>query len=723
MAILLYRLGRLSFRRRGRVLALWLLLLALLGGGAAAFIGPTTSKFSIPGTESQKALDSLAREFPQASGATGSIVVAAPEGAKLTPQAVAPVTEEASKVPGVLAAVDPFASKAVSRDGRYALVQVQFESGVDGITDSQREAFSKAGESVPDLRVEHGGEIMRGVPEVGSTEIIGVAVAALVLVLTFGSLVAAGMTLLNALVGVAAGMAGLFALSSTVELTSTAPILALMLGLAVGIDYALFIMSRYRHYLAEGMDGEEAAGRAAGTAGSAVVFAGATVVIALAGLTVAGVPFLTVMGLAAAATVALAVLVSLTLLPAVLGFAGERVLPRKLRAKDRARTQAPAPAEAGFGFRWGRIVARLRVPVLVLGVAGLGALALPVQDMRLALPDASTEAVGSPNREAYDLTTEGFGEGFNGRLVAVVAGDSTKATASAAEETATIIGGTDGVLAVAAPQMNEAGTTALLAVIPETGPTDATTEDTVNEIRDRVKGVEGVAISLTGATAVGIDVSEKLAGALPVYLLLVVGLSVLLLMLVFRSVLVPLKAALGFLLTIGATFGITVAIFQEGHLASWVGLDTSGPLVSFLPILLIGILFGLAMDYEVFLVSRMREDFVHGADARESVVSGVGHNARVVTAAAVIMTAVFGGFVFMPDPIIKSIGFALAIGVLIDAFVVRMAIVPAVMHLLGRAAWWLPRPVDRILPDLDIEGERLQREIPVQREPAELVKT
>ncbi|MFE4693202.1 MMPL family transporter [Streptomyces sp. NPDC056749] len=725
MAILLYRLGRLSFRRRGRVLALWLLLLALLGGGAAAFSGPTTSKFSIPGTESQKALDSLAREFPQASGATGSMVLAAPEGAKLTPQAVAPVIEEASKVPGVLAAVDPFVSKAVSQDGRYALVQVQFESGVDGITDSQREAFSKAGESVPDLRVEHGGEIMRGVPEVGSTEVIGVAVAALVLVLTFGSLVAAGMTLLNALVGVAAGMAGLFALSSTVELTSTAPILALMLGLAVGIDYALFIMSRYRHYLAEGMDGEEAAGRAAGTAGSAVVFAGATVVIALAGLTVAGVPFLTVMGLAAAATVALAVLVSLTLLPAVLGFAGDRVLPRKHRTKARAQARASAPDGDGtaFGFRWGRIVARLRVPVLVLGVAALGALALPVQDMRLALPDASTEAVGSPNREAYDLTTEGFGEGFNGRLVAVVSGDTPEATGAAAEETATIVMGTDGVLAVAAPQMNEAGTTALLAVIPETGPTDATTENTVNDIRDRVKSVKGAAISLTGATAVGIDVSEKLAGALPVYLLLVVGLSVLLLMLVFRSVLVPLKAALGFLLTIGATFGITVAIFQEGHLASWVGLDTPGPLVSFLPILLIGILFGLAMDYEVFLVSRMREDFVHGADARESVISGVGHNARVVTAAAVIMTAVFGGFVLMPDPIIKSIGFALAIGVLVDAFVVRMAIVPAVMHLLGRAAWWLPRPVDRILPDLDIEGERLQREIPVQREPAELVKT
>ncbi|TXS28034.1 MMPL family transporter [Streptomyces sp. gb1(2016)] len=723
MAILLYRLGRLSFRRRGRVLALWLLLLALLGGGAAAFSGPTTSKFSIPGTESQKALDSLAREFPQAGGATGTIVVVAPEGGKLTPAAVAPVTEEAADVPGVLAAVDPFVSKAVSQDGRYALIQVQFASGADGITDAQREAFGEAGASVSGLRVEHGGEIMRGVPEIGSTEIIGVAVAALVLVLTFGSLVAAGMTLLNALVGVAAGMAGLFALSSTVELTSTAPILALMLGLAVGIDYALFITSRYRHYLLEGMDGEEAAGRAAGTAGSAVVFAGATVVIALAGLAVAGVPFLTVMGLAAAATVALAVLVSLTLLPAVLGFAGARVLPRKQRTRDRTPASAPTEAEAGFGFRWGRIVARLRVPVLVLGVVGLGALALPVQDMRLALPDASTEAVGSPNREAYDLTTEGFGEGFNGRLVAVVSGDTARATGAAAKETAALITDTDGVLAVAAPQMNEKGTTALLAVIPETGPTAAATEDTVNEIRDRVADVGGATVSLTGATAVGIDVSEKLAAALPVYLLLVVGLSVLLLMLVFRSVLVPLKAALGFLLTIGATFGITVTIFQEGHLAELVGLDTPGPLVSFLPILLIGILFGLAMDYEVFLVSRMREDFVHGADARESVISGVGHNGRVVTAAAVIMTAVFGGFVFMPDPIIKSIGFALAIGVLVDAFVVRMTLVPAVMHLLGRAAWWLPRPVDRILPDLDIEGERLQREIPVKREPVELVKT
>ncbi|MFF5258070.1 MMPL family transporter [Actinomadura viridis] len=706
MATLLYRLGRFSYRRRGRIVALWLLVLALLGGAAAAFSGPSTDKFTMPGTESQRALDSLAKEFPQASGATGTIVIAAPQGRKLTPDAVAPVVQEATRVPGVLAAMDPFRTGSVSQDGRHALVQVQFDRAAQEITDAQRTAYERVGSSAQGLRVEHGGEIMGGQVEVGSSEVIGVAVAAVVLVITFGSLVAAGMTLLNALIGVGAGMAGLFALSGVVELTSTAPVLALMLGLAVGIDYSLFITSRYRQFLAEGLDAPEAAGRATGTAGSAVVFAGATVVIALAGLSVVGIPFLTVMGLAAAGTVAVAVLVALTLLPAVLSFCGRRILPRKQR--DGA---AAGPAPEGFGFRWGRIVTRLRVPILLAGILALGAIALPVTDMRLALPDAGTAAEGSPAREAYDLTSEGFGEGFNGRLIAVVSGQDAQATGAAAKQAAALIQGTEGVLAVAPPQTNQQGTTALLTVIPKAGPTDAATEDAVHAIRAKVEGVQGADVALTGATALGIDVSQKLADALPVYLLLVVGLSILLLMLVFRSLLVPIKAALGFLLTIGATFGITVAIFQQGHLAGLVGLDTPGPLVSFLPILLIGILFGLAMDYEVFLVSRMREDFVHGDPPRQATINGMGHNARVVTAAALIMTAVFGGFVFMHDPIIKSIGFALAIGVVIDAFVVRMALVPAVMSLLGRAAWWLPRPLDRALPDLDIEGERLQRQL------------
>ncbi|MFF8633801.1 MMPL family transporter [Streptomyces pilosus] len=710
MATLLYRLGRFSFRNRGRIAAVWLLLLTLLGVGAATLMGPTSDKFSMPGTESQRALDDLDRQFPQAGGATGTIVVAAPEGAKLDPAAVAPVVKEASRIDGVTAAMDPFQTGSVSQDGRYALIQVQFDKAADEVTDKQKSAYEAVGADVEDLRVEHGGEVMGGDVEVGSTEALGVLVAAVVLVITFGSLVAAGMTLLNALIGVAVGMAGLFSLTSVIELTSTAPILALMLGLAVGIDYSLFITSRYRQYLAEGLKPEEAAGRATGTAGSAVVFAGATVVIALAGLSVVGIPFLSVMGLAAAGTVAVAVLVALTLLPAFLSFAGKKILPRKQRHTDGHASEDGATSE-GFGFTWGRLVTKLRIPLLVVGILGLGALALPTQDMRIALPDAGTAAEGSPARKAYDLTSEGFGEGFNGRLIAVVNGEDAQSTAAAAEKATALIKDTDGILTVAPPQLNEQGTTALLAVIPEAGPTAVATEDAVHDIRDRVADIEGADIALTGATALGIDVSEKLADALPVYLLLVVGLSILLLMLVFRSILVPLKAALGFLLTVGATFGITVAIFQEGHLAGLVGVDTPGPLVSFLPILLIGILFGLAMDYEVFLVSRMREDFVHGADPQAAMVSGMGHNARVVTAAALIMTSVFAGFVLMDDPIIKSIGFALAVGVVIDAFVVRMALVPAVMSLLGRAAWWLPRPLDKVLPDLDIEGEKLNRQL------------
>ncbi|MGW3297759.1 MMPL family transporter [Streptomyces xiamenensis] len=718
MATLLYRLGRFSFRARGRIAAVWLVLLALLGLAAATLMSPTTDEFSMPGTESQQALDDLGRQFPEASGATGTIVIAAPEGGGLDPAAVAPVVEEAAGIDGVIAVMDPFETGAVSPDGRYALVQLQFDTSVDKITDGQRSAYEAVGAGIEDLRVEHGGEIMGGEVEIGSTEILGVLVAAVVLVITFGSLVAAGMTLLNALIGVAIGMAGLFSLTSVIELTSTAPILALMLGLAVGIDYSLFITSRYRQYLAEGVAPEEAAGRATGTAGSAVVFAGATVIIALTGLSVVGIPFLTIMGLAAAGTVAVAVLVALTLLPAFLSFAGPKILPRKQRAES---GKAEAPTE-GFGFTWGRLVThKLRIPILLLATAGLVALTLPAQNMRLALPDAGTAAEGSPAREAYDLTAEGFGEGFNGRLIAVVNGADPQSTGAAVEEAAGLIMATDGILAVTPPQLNAQGTTALLTVIPEAGPTDTATEDAVHAIRDQVGGIEGADIALTGVTALGIDVSEKLADAMPIYLLLVVGLSILLLMLVFRSVLVPLKAALGFLLTVGATFGITVAIFQEGHLAELVGVDAPGPLVSFLPILLIGILFGLAMDYEVFLVSRMREDFVHGADPRAATVSGMGHNARVVTAAALIMTSVFGGFVFMDDPIIKSIGFALAIGVVIDAFVVRMALVPAVMSLLGRAAWWLPAPVDKVLPDLDIEGEKLNKQLAAEQREQESV--
>ncbi|WP_433387346.1 MMPL family transporter [Micromonospora sp. KLBMP9576] len=722
MATLLYRLGRGSMRRRRLVAAIWLVVLAGLGLAAGTLRGPIADNFTMPGTESQRALDLLAEQFPAASGATGTIAVKAPtDGALASPQGqavVKEITQEATTLPGVVGAVDPFQVGAVSPDGRYALVQVQFATGADEVTDTQRDAYERVGEraEAQGWQVSPGGEVLSAVPEIGSTEIIGVAVAAIVLVITFGSLVAAGMTMLNALIGVGVGMAGLFAISSVVDLSSTAPILALMLGLAVGIDYSLFITSRYRQNLIEGVEPEEAVGRAVGTAGSAVVFAGATVVIALAGLAVVNIPFLTVMGLAAAGTVTVAVLVAITLQPALLGFAGRRVLPRKLRSAVQVgdgteRTVEAAEAaedRSGFGFRWARLVTRFRVPAILVGVVGLGLLALPTPDMRLALPDPSTAAVGSPARESSDLITEGFGPGFTGRLAVVVAGDDPQATSAAIPQVTALIQRTDNVLAVAPPQLSPDGRTALLGVVPTTGPTEEATETLVNDVRGAVGGLPGVDVLLTGATAVGIDVSEKLSDAMPVYLLLVVGLSVLLLMLVFRSLLVPIKAALGFLLTVAATFGITVAVFQQGHLADLVGLDTPSPLVSFLPILLIGILFGLAMDYEVFLVSRMREDFVHGDTAHQATINGMGHGARVVTAAALIMISVFGGFVFLDDPVIKSMGFALAIGVAIDAFVVRMTIVPAVMSLLGKRAWWLPRWLDKALPNVDIEGEGLR---------------
>ncbi|GLZ01918.1 MMPL family transporter [Actinoplanes sp. NBRC 103695] len=718
MATLLYRLGRASFRRRKAVGVLWLVLLAAVGTAALTLRGETGNNFTMPGTESQRAIDALQHEFPEASGATGVIVVSAPAGRTLQDPTVANqvvgLVKEAGALPGVLAAVDPYQAKAFSPDMRTALINVQFKERADQITEDEKDAFLTSGVAAEQagFQVEHGGEILGAPPEVGGTEAIGVVIALIVLLVTLGSLVAAGMTMLNALIGVGAGMAGLFALSGVIELTSTAPVLALMLGLAVGIDYSLFITSRHRQNLVEGLEPEEAAGRAVGTAGSAVLFAGVTVIIALAGLSVVNIPFLTVMGLAAAGTVAVAVLVALTLLPALLGFAGLRILPRKLRGAGRHEASAVAAAtKEGFGFRWARMVIKLRVPVIIVGILGLGALTLPAPDMRLALPAPGSSAEGSPARLAADVITERFGPGFNGRLALIVSSDSPETTAAAAGQVTTALRGTPNLLLVTPPNPSGDKKTMLLGLIPKDGPTSKSTENLVHEVRERTHNLGGADVSLTGQTAIGIDVSEKLSDAMPIYLLLVVGLSVLLLMLVFRSILVPVKAALGFLLTVGATFGITVFIFQQGHLADLVGLESPGPLVSFLPILLIGILFGLAMDYEVFLVSRMREDFVHGETPYHAVVSGTGHGARVVTAAALIMTSVFAGFVLIEDPIIKSMGFALAIGVAIDAFIVRMTIVPAVMSLLGRGAWWIPRWLDKVLPDVDIEGEKLRKQI------------
>ncbi len=725
MASFLYRLGRYSFRRRALVTAVWAAILVALGAGALTLSGQLSNSVTIPGTESQQAIDQLSSRFPQAAagGATARVVISAPEGRVVTDAAgqaaIAGVVAGLETAPQVAGVVNPLQAKAFSPDQRVALAQVSYKVRNTELTDADREALMSA--AAPGRQagfdVEFGGDAVQATPATNATEGLGVAVAALVLIITFGSLLAAGIPLLTALIGVGIGMAGITTASGFLELNTNTPVLALMIGLAVGIDYALFIVSRYRHELSIGREPEEAAGRAAGTAGSAVVFAGLTVIVALAGLTVVGIPFLGEMGVAAAITVAISVVLALTLLPAVLGFAGRKVQGGRIRLprKENGTTH---------GERWARFVARRRIPVLIAAIAGLALIAIPAASMQLGLPNDSTAAPDSTQRKAYDLVSRSFGEGANGPLVVVVDLGASGDRQNAMQQAAAKISGLEERPIVMPPRVNQAGDTALLTVIPKSGPSSTATEDLVSDIRGvspQLRDTTGATLAVTGQTAANIDVSEKLSDAMLPYLALIVGLAFLLLMLVFRSVVVPLKATLGFLGSVVATFGAVVAVFQWGWLTDLLGVKTTGPIMSMLPILLIGVLFGLAMDYQVFLVTRMREEYVHGADPQQAMVTGFRHGSRVVVAAALIMISVFAGFILAESSLIQSIGFALAFGVLVDAFVIRMTIVPAIMSLLGRGAWWLPKWLDRILPDVDVEGEKLTKQLDSvdQNEPGE----
>ncbi|MFB7997690.1 MMPL family transporter [Streptomyces sp. NPDC056002] len=718
MATFLYKLGKLAFRRRHFVALIWVALLTLAGVGAASAPTAASSSFSIPGTEAQKAFDLLDQRFPgsSADGATARVVFQAPDGEKITSAAnKAEVTKTVSELKDgskeVAAAADPFVAKTVSKDGTIAYSSVSYKVSSMELTDADRDALQKTVDEARDsgLTVEVGGDALQAMPETGATEVIGVAIAAVVLVITFGSLVAAGLPLLTALIGVGIGVSSITALANALDLGTTTSTLAMMIGLAVGIDYALFIVSRFRAELAEGRDREEAAGRAVGTAGSAVVFAGLTVVIALVGLAVVNIPMLTKMGIAAAGTVAIAVLIALTLIPALLGYAGKRVHGRKAR-KVLAAQKKPEP-KTNMGTRWARFVLRRPVAVLLTAVVGLGVMAVPVSSLELGLPDDGVQPTDTTQRKAYDLLSEGFGPGFNGPLVAVVDVKHSQDPKDAVARVSKDIAATDGVKTVTPPAFNQAGDTATITVVPSSKPSSTQTEDVVHTIRDKgadIKADTRAEVLVTGTTAMNIDVSQKLNDALVPYLALVVGLAFLLLMVVFRSVLVPLKAALGFLLSVVAALGAVVAVYQWGWLGSLFGVEQTGPIMSMMPIFMVGVVFGLAMDYEVFLVTRMREAYVHGERPAQAIVTGFRHGARVVTAAAVIMIAVFAGFIGSSEQMVKMIGFGLAIAVFFDAFLVRMTIVPAVLALLGKRAWWLPKWLDRILPNVDVEGEGLK---------------
>ncbi|WP_405720237.1 MMPL family transporter [Streptomyces sp. NBC_01537] len=715
MATFLYRLGRLAFRRRWFVALLWVAVLAAVGFGAAKAPAASDDASTMPGIESQKAFDLLEQRFPgsAADGANARVVFVAPSGQKVTAAdnraVIEKFVDEAGDGSQVASAVSPFQAKAVSKDSSTAYATVTYKVKADDLTDAAKKTLEDAIAQARDsgLTVEVGGTALATQPAAGgAAEVIGISIAALVLLVTFGSMAAAGLPLLTAILGVGISMASILALASTLGLSETTGTLATMLGLACGIDYALFIVSRYREERAKGHTPQEAAGLAAGTAGSAVVFAGLTVVIALAGLSVVGIPMLTKMGLAAAAAVVVGVIISLTLVPALLGFWPNAVLSRSTRKRGVSKDSG----ENNGGSRWARFVLRRPVPVLLLSMVGLGVIAVPVMDLQLGMPGDEAKSTSTTERRAYDDLAKGFGPGFNGPLTIVVdakGADDPKAAVTTISEK---IGATKGVVSVSAARFNTAGDTAVFSAVPSTSPTDKKTQDLVHTIRDNRPATEsaaGATFEVTGTTALNIDVSQKVQSALIPYLIIVVGLAIVLLLLVFRSIFVPLKAAAGFLLSVLAALGSVVAVFQWGWGASLLGVQETGPIMNMMPIFLVGIVFGLAMDYEVFLVARMREAYVHGDRPGQAIATGFRYSARVVVAAALIMMAVFSGFIGASESMIKTIGFGLAIAVLFDAFVVRMAFVPAVLALLGKAAWWLPRWLDKALPNIDVEGEAL----------------
>ncbi|MEW1822524.1 MMPL family transporter [Arthrobacter sp. NPDC080031] len=828
MALLLYRLGKFSYRHRWLVISLWLAVLVAVGGSAAAFHGTMSNNFQIPGTETQQMLDKLKKDLPASSGGSAGIVFEAGDTGftQAGKDAIASALARLEKLPDVQSTVNPFTTQAtldkapsdlaageqkaaagqaeldkaratldagdaqlkaaeqqmtaagmpaaqiqaqlapqkaellagrqkldagqkqatdgaaalalakrqvtasqgmrfVSEDGKAAIAQVQFKTSINGLTPAVRQQVQDIvhGVSSAGITALASKEITEDVSQLfGVSEIIGIAVAAIALIVMLGTLVAAGLPLLMAIIGVAVGVGGTFALTGVIDMSSISPMLALMLGLAVGIDYSLFIVNRHRGQLLAGMDAEESVALATGTSGNAVLFAGLTVVIALAALVVPGLPFLAVMGLSAAATVAVAVVVSLTMTPAVLSLVGRKLISKRAWAKAERHNAEPEHASADraedqrrSSRGWGGLVTRHPVVSLLAGVVLLGVLALPASQLRLALPDGGSEPVDSQAFKAYDLTRKSFGEGMTGPIVVVgtfpsgLNDDQAKAKQF---DVADKLRSVDNVVAAVPVALSPDHRTAVFQVIPKDGPASASTVQVVSELRAKgseIQQATGATIGLTGQTAGNIDVSAKLGAALPPYLAIVVGLSLILLLLVFRSIVVPLLATGGFLLSLAAAFGAVVAVYQWGWLGTVFDVPNPGAVLSFLPIILIGVLFGLAMDYQVFITSGMRESFMHGENAKQAVRSGFNHASAVVTAAAIIMVSVFAGFIFSHLTMVRPLGFAMAFGVLVDAFVVRMTIVPAVMYLLGEKAWWLPRWLSRILPDVDVEGAKLQR--------------
>jgi RND superfamily putative drug exporter len=716
VAALLDRLGRTAARRHRIFISVWVLGAIAIAALAVVSGGNTFDNFTIPGTQSQQAIDLLESRFPEQSGAAATIVFHAPSGTLTTGSAEAAVEQSLSAVKA-LPQQPQVTGPIPAKDPSIAIAQVQYTQqgpalGVEGF-DALQAAVAPA--RAAGIQVEFGGPFTDYAesPKSSSSDLVGLVFAVIILIFAFGSLVAAGLPIGTALLGLAVGISSIFLLASVTDVGTAAPELASMIGLGVGIDYSLFIVTRHRENLASGMEMEASIGHSVATAGQAVLFAGTTVVIAICGLLVAGIPYVAVLGFTAAIVVAVMMLAALTLLPALLGWLGPRIdkgrvpglhLGRHHHEAAQRAAAGDAPTKPPFWERWATRVARHKWPFAIASILVLLTLAAPFLWIRYGEADDGTAPAGSTQRIAFDLIGQGFGAGANGPLAVVVtlpAGQQVPAQLTKA------LAATPGVSQVTPPQLNPAGDTAVITVIPTTAPDAQATTDLVDLLRSdtvptALEGTDANAY-VGGITAAFIDIGNRIADRLPYFIGLVVLLSFLLLMLVFHSIAIPATAAIMNLLSVGAAYGVTVAVFQWGWGRELFGLASTIPIVSFVPMMMFAILFGLSMDYQVFLLTRVREEYNKSGDTRTAVVQGVSRTARVITSAALIMIAVFLSFVASPIPEIKMFGLGLAVAVAVDSTIVRMVLVPAIMEILGKANWWFPKWLERILPKITIE--------------------
>ncbi|GAA3631386.1 MMPL family transporter [Kineosporia mesophila] len=709
-------LARWCYQHRYVVLALWITLLVGLGAANASRGTAYSDEFSLPGTESSKALDLLEQASPEQAGDTGQIVVHAENG-KITDagvqQRVSAMLAEVSKlshVSGVTSPYDEAGATQVSPDGTIAFATVQFDALAPDIPVPDVEKVIDTAQAIDGdgVQVELGGQVIQNATQEppGGSEIFGVIAAAIILFITFGSLFASLMPIMVALFGVGVGILSIGQLSHAMSLSSIAPTLAALIGLGVGIDYALFIVTRYRNGLKSGLQPEDAAIRALNTSGRAVLFAGGTVVIALLGLLVLNVNFLAGMGIGAAITVLATVAAAITLLPAALGMLGVRLLSRRERRALAEHGPSESHARQGFWGRWAKLIERRKLLFGLVATALIVVLSLPTLSLRLGSSDAGNDPSDSTTRQAYDLLAEGFGPGSNGPLL-LVAELGSDADAQALTALADTIQDTPGVAAVAAVPVQPGATLGMIQVVPTTSPQDAKTSELIQHLRKDVippaESGTSMQVYVGGATAIFDDFADVLTGKLPLFIGVIVALGCLLLLLAFRSIVVSLTAAVMNLIAAAASFGVLVAVFQWGWGSSAIGAGPGGPVEAFLPVIMLAILFGLSMDYQVFLVSRMHEEWQHSRDNARAVTVGQAETGRVITAAALIMIFVFAAFILEGQRIIAEFGVGLAAAVAIDAFLIRTILVPAVMHGLGNANWWLPGWLDRILPHLSVD--------------------